>query len=65
MRKSLMEFPIHTGKGLSIWDHMMLTNPTFTEDDRWGDVACDSYHLPDKDLDMLRELGVKKCFRQK
>ncbi|XP_038218657.1 myrosinase 1-like [Zerene cesonia] len=48
-----------SGKGLNIWD-------TFTHDSRnsvvdrsSGDIACDSYHLWRKDVDLATELGLQ------
>ncbi|XP_063285464.1 lactase/phlorizin hydrolase-like [Pelobates fuscus] len=46
------------GKGPSIWDTFSHV-PGNVADDSNGDVACDSYHLLDADLYMLRSLGVK------
>lgn len=45
------------GKGLSIWDKFAHT-PLRIFDDATGDVACDSYHKIDEDLEMLKQLGV-------
>ena len=47
-------FPI--GKGVNIWD-------TFCHDERLcsghnGDVACDSYNLWERDIEMVQELEV-------
>ncbi|XP_066994441.2 myrosinase 1 [Anabrus simplex] len=46
------------GKGESIWDHTMHTQPNFTADGQNGDVACDSYHLYKEDVRLLKEMGV-------
>ena len=32
--------------------------PHYTKDDSTGDVACDSYHLYDEDIELLTDLGV-------
>uniref|UniRef100_A0A4W4FLV0 Lactase n=1 Tax=Electrophorus electricus TaxID=8005 RepID=A0A4W4FLV0_ELEEL len=45
------------GKGLSIWDKFAHTPLKVGNDDN-GDVACDSYHKINEDVDMLRRLKV-------
>ncbi|CAG5136706.1 unnamed protein product [Candidula unifasciata] len=44
------------GKGPSIWDTFAHTNRIAHNET--GDVACDSYHLFQRDVEMLQELGV-------
>ncbi|KAL4708545.1 hypothetical protein ACJJTC_014153 [Scirpophaga incertulas] len=46
------------GKGESIWDHYFHHHPEVVEDGRNGDIASDSYNLYQRDVEMLRELGV-------
>lgn len=45
------------GKGLSIWD-VFTHEPGRIADGKNGDVACDSYHRLEEDLDILKELGI-------
>lgn len=45
------------GKGLSIWDKYSHT-PLRVGDDATGDVACDSYHKIEEDVEMLKSLKV-------
>ncbi|NWY48330.1 LPH hydrolase, partial [Sylvia atricapilla] len=45
------------GKGLSIWDKYSHT-PLRIGDDATGDVACDSYHKIEEDVEMLKSLKV-------
>ncbi|NXC05302.1 LPH hydrolase, partial [Orthonyx spaldingii] len=45
------------GKGLSIWDKYSHT-PLRIGNDATGDVACDSYHKIDEDVEMLKSLKV-------
>jgi beta-glucosidase len=45
------------GRGPSIWDTFCLT-PGRIADHSDGTVACDHYHLWEKDLDLMRDLGV-------
>lgn len=46
------------GRGPSIWDTFCLT-PGRIADRSNGDIACDHYHLWEKDLDLMVELGIK------
>lgn len=45
------------GRGPSIWDVFSHQRGTTYRGDT-GDVACDSYHRFDQDLELIRELGV-------
>ncbi|XP_039242243.1 lactase-phlorizin hydrolase [Pipra filicauda] len=45
------------GKGLSIWDKYSHTPLRISNDDT-GDVACDSYHKIEEDVEMLKSLKV-------
>ncbi|NWU93151.1 LPH hydrolase, partial [Upupa epops] len=45
------------GKGLSIWDKFAHT-PLKVGNDDTGDVACDSYHKIEEDVEMLKNLKV-------
>ncbi|XP_018570324.1 myrosinase 1-like [Anoplophora glabripennis] len=46
------------GKGENIWDHFCHTRPKAVLNEDNGDIACDSYHLWERDIEMLKELGV-------
>lgn len=46
------------GRGESIWDTFCRLEPTRTNGAN-GDVACDHYHLWEKDLDLLTRYGAK------
>ncbi|KAM3955826.1 myrosinase 1-like [Aphomia sociella] len=45
-------------KGLSAWDAYIHEHSNVTADHSTADVACDSYHLWRRDIEMLTELGV-------
>jgi beta-glucosidase len=46
------------GRGPSIWDTFSHTPGKVRRGDT-GDIACDSYHRLDSDLDLMTELGVR------
>jgi beta-glucosidase len=45
------------GRGLSIWDTFSHTPGNVFNGDN-GDVACDSYHLYEEDIALMKELGI-------
>lgn len=46
------------GKGESIWDRYTHT-PGMIWGNNTGDVACDHYHLYEKDIKIMKEIGIK------
>jgi beta-glucosidase len=46
------------GRGMSIWDTYSRI-PGKVRNGDTGDVACDSYHRMDEDIELLKELGVQ------
>ena len=46
------------GRGPSIWDTFCMT-PGRIADGSDGTIACDHYHLWERDLDLMKELGIK------
>ena len=46
------------GKSPNIWDTVTHNDPGFTVDRYNGDVAADSYHMYQKDIDALNNIGV-------
>lgn len=45
------------GRGLSIWDTFSHTRGNVVNGDN-GDVACDSYHRYQEDIEIMKELGI-------
>ncbi|HIQ97767.1 MAG TPA: beta-glucosidase [Candidatus Limivivens merdigallinarum] len=45
------------GRGETVWDRFSHIPGNVLHDDN-GDIACDSYHHLEEDLDLLKELGV-------
>lgn len=45
------------GRGVSIWDTFSKTPGNVVNGDN-GDVACDSYHRFEEDVDIMKELGI-------
>ncbi|XP_068625404.1 myrosinase 1-like [Battus philenor] len=46
------------GKGWSMWDHLVRTDPDFITDNTNGDIAANSYYLYKRDIEKLKQLGV-------
>ncbi|CAH4037045.1 unnamed protein product [Pieris brassicae] len=46
------------GKGWSMWDHLVRTDPNHIRDGTNGDIAANSYHFYKKDIEILKQLGV-------
>ncbi|XP_049837160.1 myrosinase 1-like isoform X1 [Schistocerca gregaria] len=51
------------GKGENIWDHMLHEHPEYGTNGDNGDVACDSYHKYQEDVQMLKALNVSTRWR--
>ncbi|XP_025830276.1 myrosinase 1-like [Agrilus planipennis] len=47
-----------SGKGESTWDRHTHTHPEMIIDGSNGDIACDSYHKYEEDIQLLKYLGV-------
>ena len=52
------------GKGKSIWD-VFSQQPGHVDNNDNGNVACDSYHLYKKDVELLQKLKVRMCVKLK
>lgn len=46
------------GKGPSIWDHLSHTHPEMIKDHSNADIGPNSYHLFEKDIEVLKETKV-------
>lgn len=46
------------GKSPNIWDWVTHKKPDFVDDRSNGDVAADSYHMFEKDIQALKDTGV-------
>lgn len=48
----------YSDKGKNIWDELTHNHPELIVDHSTGDVACDSFHLWQTDIENLKNLGV-------
>lgn len=48
------------GKTPSIWDTFTHEHPEFITDHSTGDMSDDSYHFYQKDIEALKEIGVRQ-----
>ena len=46
------------GKGQNIWDNFTHTDHSRIYDGSDGDIACDSYHRYEEDIQLLKNMGV-------
>ncbi|XP_049765874.1 myrosinase 1-like [Schistocerca cancellata] len=47
------------GKGENIWDYMLHEHPEYATNGDNGDVACDSYHKYQEDVQMMKALNAE------
>ncbi|CAB3254578.1 unnamed protein product [Arctia plantaginis] len=50
--------PKSSDRGENIWDYMVHSRPEVISDRSDASMACDSYHLWRRDIEMMEELGV-------
>lgn len=48
-----------SGKGESIWDRMVHERPDIIVDGTNGDIACDSFHRFEEDVQHMKSIGVR------
>lgn len=53
-----MNLFLQTGKGESVWDHFSHQTPSPIRDSSSGDIACDSYHKYENDVQLVKNIGV-------
>jgi beta-glucosidase/6-phospho-beta-glucosidase/beta-galactosidase len=46
-------------KGENIWDNLTHTQPDKIKNRDNGDVACDSYHKYEEDVQLIKDIGVR------
>ena len=59
-KRNTLSFFYYTGKGVNIWDTFCHVGGNIENDDT-GDVACDSYHKYEEDVQLIKHLGV--CYK--
>ena len=59
-KRNTLSFFSYTGKGVNIWDTFCHVGGNIENDDT-GDVACDSYHKYEEDVQLIKQLGV--CYK--
>lgn len=57
-----MKVLLLTGKGENIWDHLVHKEPSVITRNDTGDVACESYHKYEEDVQIIRNIGVRFLF---
>ena len=60
----LTKYFIVSGKGESIWDRFC-HEPGHIKDGSNGDITCDSYHMYEEDIKLIKNLGVRHFFKVK
>jgi len=48
-----------SGKGENIWDRFTHANESNISDNSNGDIACDSYHKYQVDVQLIKNMGVR------